>query len=131
MSFSLKFHIKTALCSGVLGSLFQLNYNKNHSFGQNCLNGYKIGFLLGWVWPVIPLVAPIFAYGYVEHYIDGVDDIERLLAIANPDSDRPTWLDISLAEKKRMELLKDDERMLKGADKRKKWEDVEEDKGDI
>jgi hypothetical protein len=102
----IKFHIKFALCSGVVGTIFRLDYDKNRSFGRNCLNGFRAGFFLGWTWPMVPLVAPMIAYGYIENYIDSSADIERLLDVANPDPDRPTWLDVSLAEKTRMGGLK-------------------------
>ena len=128
MSF-IKFHIKTALCSGVVGTILRLNYDKTRSFGRNCASGFKAGFFLGWAWPVIPLVAPMIAYVYIERCIDGSTDIESLLDVASPASERPTRLDVSLAEKTRMGLFRDDarkpnasvsdERMMKGADKRR------------
>lgn len=55
---ALKIHIKTTLCFGVLGAIIQPDYYRCYSFRRNCFNGFELGLMVGWTWPIsIPLIA--------------------------------------------------------------------------
>lgn len=82
------FHIKRALCFGVGGIIIQPYYNNRYSFPENCFNGFNLGLLVGFTYPVSILFIPAF----MVHHLDSAQI-------------KQTWLDVSLAEKKRMGLF--------------------------
>ena len=90
---ALKFHIKTTLCFGVLGAIIQPDYYRCYSFRRNCFNGFELGIMVGWNWPI---AIPLIAYRVIRQEIDS-------------DPVLQDWRDVSLDEKKRMGLFKDKE----------------------
>lgn len=64
---ALIFQFKTAFCFGVAGAIIQPYYYKCYSFRRNCFDGFELGFVVGWVWPIS---VPFIAYRVIRDTID-------------------------------------------------------------
>lgn len=84
--------IKRALCCGVGGIIIQPYYSSRYSFAENCFNGFNLGFLVGFTYPVSILFIP--AVIVHKYYIYPIKE---------------TWRDVSLSEKKRMGFFREEQ----------------------
>ena len=91
------FHIKTTLCFGVAGAIIQPDYYRCYSFRRNCFNGFELGLLVGWTWPIS---IPLISYLYIRDKV-------------HSDPVLQDWRDVSLAEKQRMGFFKEEEKEKK------------------